>query len=51
MTIAHKTKTEISKVFKKYSVGLSITDDNGKKIAEFGSLPKVRFKRNIKSKI
>jgi len=51
MTIAHKTKTKISKVFKKYSVGLFITDENNKKIAEFGSLSKVRFKRNIKSKI
>jgi len=51
MTIAHKTKTKISKVFKKYSIGLLITDENNKKIAEFGSLPRVEFKRNIKSKI
>ena len=51
MTIAHKIKTKISKVFKKYSIDLLIIDENNKKIAEFGSLSKVRFKRNIKNEI
>jgi len=48
MTIAHKTKSKISKVFKKYGHSLCVTDGHDKKIANFGVLTNAKFKRNIK---
>ena len=47
MTIAHKTKSKVPKVFKKYGKNLSITDKNNKVIASFGSLSNKEFKNSI----
>ena len=49
MTIAHKTKSRVPKVFNKYGPNLSITNDQNKVIANFGILTNAIFKRNIKS--
>ena len=38
MTIAHKTKSKVSKVFNKYGFNLSIKNEYGKEIAKFGFL-------------
>jgi len=48
MTIAHKTKSKVPKVFKKYGPNLGITNDKNKVIAYFGILTNAIFKRNIK---
>jgi hypothetical protein len=47
MTIAHKTKSKVSKVFKKYGLELSITDSDNKVIASFGVLSNAIFKKNV----
>jgi hypothetical protein len=36
MTIAHKTKSKVPKVFKKYGPELTITDSNNNIIASYG---------------
>lgn len=48
MTIAHKTKSKVPKVFNKYGPNLSIKDEHGKEIAKFSPLSNSQFKRNIK---
>jgi hypothetical protein len=48
MTIAHKTKSKITKVFKKYGSELTITDSNNKVIASFGVLSNANFKKNVR---
>lgn len=48
MTIAHKTKSKVPKVFKKYGPSLSITNQHNKVIGNFGVLTNAKFKRNIK---
>lgn len=48
MTIAHKTKSKVPKVFKKYGPNLSITNQHNKVISNFGVLTNAKFKRNIK---
>jgi len=45
MTIAHKTKSKITKVFKKYGDKLLIRDSNNKLIASFGILTNSTFKK------
>lgn len=47
MTIAHKTKSKISKVLKKYGLNLIIQDKNNKNIAEWSILSNASFKRNV----
>jgi len=47
MTIGHKTKSKITKIFKKYGNNLTITDKNNKSIATFGSLSNSAFKKNV----
>jgi group II intron reverse transcriptase/maturase len=47
MTIAHKTKSKIPKVFKKYGPELTITDSNNKVISSFGVLSNAVFKKNV----
>jgi group II intron reverse transcriptase/maturase len=47
MTIAHKTKSKVPKVFKKYGSELTITDSNNKVIASFGVLSNANFKKNV----
>lgn len=49
MTIAHKTKSKISKIFKKYGHDLYILDANNKVIASYGTLTNSKFKRNVKT--
>lgn len=49
MTIAHKTKSKVPKVFKKYGLSLSITNHGNKVIGNFGVLTNATFKRNIKN--
>ena len=49
MSIAHKTKSKITKVFKKYSENLLIRDGNNKIIASFGTLTNSTFKKGIRS--
>jgi len=51
MTIAHKTKSKVPKVFNKYGPNLSITNDQNKVIANFGILTNAIFKRNIKGSV
>jgi group II intron reverse transcriptase/maturase len=48
MTIAHKTKSKVPKVFKKYGPNISVKNEHGKEIAKFGVLSNSQFKRNIK---
>jgi group II intron reverse transcriptase/maturase len=48
MTIAHKTKSKVPKIFDKYGPNLCVTDEKGKVIAKFGLLTNSQFKRNIK---
>jgi retron-type reverse transcriptase len=47
MTIAHKTKSKVSKVFKKYGDKLEIKDGSNKKIASYGVLTNRSFKKNL----
>ena len=47
MTIAHKTKSKVPKVFKKYGHELSIRNSENKVIAEFGSLSNKDFKKGV----
>ena len=49
MTIAHKTKSKVPKVFKKYGEDLVCTDNENRTIAKFGSLSNSEFKRGVKS--
>ena len=49
MTIAHKTKSKITKVFKKYGGKLLIRDNNNKIIASFGIFTNSTFKKNVDS--
>ena len=49
MTISHKTKSKVSKVFNKYGLNLSVKNEYGKEIAKFGTLSNSQFKRNIKN--
>lgn len=49
MTIAHKTKSKVSKVFKKYGNNLTITSSENKIIAKFDLLSNKIFKRNVKN--
>lgn len=49
MTIAQKTKSKVSKVFKKYGLNLQITNMHNKVIAKFGSLTNADFEHNIKN--
>jgi len=48
MTLAHKSKRKTPQVFRKYGVGLCVTDNQNKVIANFGFLTNVNFKRNIR---
>jgi len=47
MTIAHKTKSKITKVFKKYSSKLIITNGSNKVIVSFGVLSNANFKKKV----
>lgn len=47
MTIAHKTKSSISKVFKKYGNNLTVTDQNNSVLAKFGVLENNDFKKSV----
>lgn len=47
MTIAHKTKSKVPKVFKKYCSELTITDSNNKVITSFGVLSNANFNKNV----
>ena len=49
MTIAHKTKSKVPKIFKKYGPELTIQDNNNKTIASYGLLSNSKFKKNVKS--
>lgn len=49
MTIAHKTKSKITKVFKKYGNKLLIRYGNNEIIASFGILTNSTFKKNVNS--
>lgn len=48
MTIAHKTKSKVPKVFKKYGENLTIRDGENKVIAEYGSVSNKTFKNSVK---
>jgi len=48
MTIAHKTKSKVPKVFKKYGPSLSITNQHNKVIGKFDVLTNAKFKRDPK---
>jgi group II intron reverse transcriptase/maturase len=48
MTIAHKTKSKISKIFKKYGNNLTVTDQNNSVLAKFGTLENDDFKKSVK---
>jgi hypothetical protein len=47
MTIAHKTKSKITKVFKKYGESLLIRDGDNNITASFGTLTNSSFKQNV----
>jgi len=49
MTIAHKTKSKVPEVFKKYGPELTIIDSSNKIIASFGVLSNSKFKRNVRN--
>lgn len=49
MTITHKTKSKVPKVFNKYGFNLCVKNEDGRKIAKFGFLSNSQFKPNIKS--
>lgn len=49
MTIAHKTKSKVPKVFKKYGKDLVSTDHENRIVAKFGSLSNSAFKRGVRS--
>ena len=49
MTITHKTKSKVPKVFNKYGFNLCVKNEDGREIAKFGFLSNFQFKRNIKS--
>ena len=51
MTIAHKTKSKVTKIFKKYGFSLCVTNEHNKKIAEFELLTNAKFKRNVNSNV
>lgn len=48
MTIAHKTKTKSSKVFKKYGSNLTIKDSENNIVISYGTLSNAKFKKNVK---
>jgi retron-type reverse transcriptase len=47
MTIAHKTKSKVPKVFKKYGHELSIRNSENKVVAEYGTLSNKGFKKGV----
>jgi len=49
MTIAHKTKSKVTKVFKKYGKDLTITDQKNKVIAKYGALTNKEFRKGVGS--
>ena len=49
MTIAHKTKSKVTKVFKKYGRDLTITNEVNKVIAVYGSLTNKEFRKGVGS--
>ena len=49
MTIAHKTKSKVPKVFAKFGNNLEVTDEKGKIITSFGSLSNAAIKRKFQS--
>nr|QUS63590.1 rt-like putative protein [Haslea silbo] len=49
MTIAHKTKSKVPKVFKKYGPELSVRDGDNNVITSYGLLSNSKFKKNVKN--
>lgn len=49
MTIAHKIKSKVSKIFKKYGSDLCVTDGQNKIVAKFGFLSNSKLKHNTKT--
>jgi hypothetical protein len=49
MTLAHKTKSEVPKIFAKYGPDISVTDGSNKVLASYGNFTSANFKRNIKN--
>nr|UBY46073.1 hypothetical protein Paeru_mt_15 [Porphyridium aerugineum] len=49
MTLAHKTKTTVSKIFNKYGVELTIKDDKNKVISLYGILTNSNLKKTVSS--
>jgi group II intron reverse transcriptase/maturase len=49
MTIAHKTKSKVSKVFDKYEANLTIKDGKNKIISSYGILTNSNFKKTVSS--
>lgn len=47
MTIAHKIKSKVPKIFKKYGPTLKITDQNNNTIAHYGKLTNSNFKKSV----
>ena len=47
MTIAHKTKSKVPKVFKKYGHELSIRNSENKVIAKYGTLTNKSFRKGV----
>lgn len=48
MTIAHKTKSKSSKIFKKYGSNLTIKVNENYSVGSYGVLSNAKFKKNIK---
>jgi hypothetical protein len=49
MTIAHKTKSKVSKVFDRYGANLTIKDGKNKIISSYGILTNSNFKKTVSS--
>jgi group II intron reverse transcriptase/maturase len=47
MTISHKTKSTVTKVFKKYGTDLTVTNQENKVIAEYGTLTNNAFRKDV----
>jgi len=47
MTIAHKTKSKISKIFKKYGVNITILNENNEKLVYFGKYKSDKLKKQL----
>ena len=45
MTIAHKTKSKVTRVFRKYGDSIKILDENNDKLAEFGKYKSNNMKK------